>query len=295
MAGASRSAVRAISPSSQKNTPGFSHAKKELSGVSQPTYDTDSMGEDWICRELNELKKTVEKSMKSYRFSEAVEAIYSTIWDKYADWFLESQKIFKNLPLLKCTFEDLLIIAHPFMPFITETIWQSLSWTSGMIINASWPEPLVFDPISAESFERLKLTVEEARKVLAGLKDTVRGISVGLLYGDDGLVADNAELIRALTHTDRIAPTSGAPRGIRLAVPGREVYLDVPAEIVKTYKSDLESRILAVGRELDALNARMLNPRYVEKAPAHLVAETRTLIKEKEDLIARLKLELSVI
>ena len=258
-------------------------------------YDTDSMGEDWICRELDNLKKTVEHCMKHYRFSEAVEAIYSTIWDKYADWFLESQKLFKNLPLLKRTLEDLLIISHPFMPFLTETIWQALSWTDGLLITQKWPESLVYDPISAEQFERLMLTVSEARKVLAGLKDTVKGISVGLLYGDDGLVADNAELIRHLTRTDYIRPTDGTPKGIRLALSGREVYLDVPADIVKTYKAQLENRILSVGRELDALNARMFNPNYVAKAPAHLVEETKKGITEKKALIERLKLELSVI
>ena len=186
-------------------------------------------------------------------------------------------------------------MAHPFMPFVTETIWQALSWTDGLIINQKWPESLVFDPISAENFERLMLTVSEARKVLAGLQDTVKGISVGLLYGDDGLIADNAELVRHLTRTDFIKSTDGTPRGIRLALSGREVYLDVPADIVKTYKAQLENRILAVGRELDALNARMFNPNYVAKAPAHLVEETKKGIEEKKALIDRLKLELAVI
>ena len=259
------------------------------------TYDTLSASEDWICRELNNLKTTVEKSMKSYRFSEAVEAIYSTIWDKYADWFLESEKIFKNLPLLQLTLEHLLIIAHPFMPFVTETIWQSLSWTEGLLINQKWPTRLEFDPISAEQFERLQDTVLEARRVLAGLKTSVRGIDVGLLYGDDGLVEENAGLIRFLTHVDKIGPTKGSPRGIRLALSGREVYLDVPEEIVKVYRSTLEERILSVGRELDALEARMMNPNYVDKAPQALVQETRQGIEEKKALISRLKLELDVI
>ncbi len=259
------------------------------------TYDTDNIGEDWICRELNTLRSHLEKDFKNYRFAEGVETLYNTIWDKYADWFLESQKLLKNIPLLKRTLEDILIMAHPFMPFLTETIWQSLSWTNGLIINQKWPSKFEYDPISAEQFERLMLTVSEARKVLAGLKDTVKGISVGLLYGDDALVADNAKLIRFLTRTDYIKPTEGAPKGIRLAVVGREVYLDVPAEIVKTYKDQLTERILAVGRELDALNARMYNPNYVKKAPAHLVEETKKGIEEKKTLIERLKLELSVI
>ncbi|MBQ6320920.1 valine--tRNA ligase [Candidatus Saccharibacteria bacterium] len=279
--------------SHEKNQTEFSLAKK-TSGDSLH-YDTLSMSEDWICRELNNLAKTVAKDLKTYRFAEAVEAIYDTIWNKYADWFLESEKIFKNLPLLQRTLENILVIAHPFMPFVTEAIWQALSWTEGFIINQPWPTNLVFDPISAENFTRLQETVLETRRVLAGLKDAVKGVDIGLLYGDDSLIEDNAELLRALTHTDKISPTKGTPRGIRLALPGREVYLDVTDDILAKYKDALTERILAVGRELDALNTRLQNPNYVTKAPAHLVEETRSAITEKQSLISRLKLELSVI
>ncbi|MBQ8996802.1 valine--tRNA ligase [Candidatus Saccharibacteria bacterium] len=293
VAGATRTALRSNRLVDEGNQTEFSLAKK-TSGDSLH-YDTLSMSEDWICRELNSLAKSVAKDLKSYRFAEAVEELYSTIWDKYADWFLESEKIFKNLPLLKRTLENLLIIAHPFMPFVTETIWQALSWTDGFLINQSWPTPLNFDPISAENFTRLQETVLEARRVLAGLKDAVKGVDIGLLYGDDGLIEENAELLRALTHTDKIGPTKGSPRGIRLALSGREVYLDVSDDILKVYKDALTERILSVGRELDALEKRLENPNYVAKAPAHLVEETRQGIADKTALISRLKQELTVI
>ena len=86
-----------------------------------------------------------------------------------------------------------------------------------------------------------------------------------------------------------------APRGLRLALANRELYLDVPEKVVRDYKDALEERILSVGRELDALNLRMSNPNYVERAPAHLVKETTDQIKEKEALISRLKTELEII
>ena len=86
-----------------------------------------------------------------------------------------------------------------------------------------------------------------------------------------------------------INPLNGAPRGLRLALANHELYLDVPEKVVAEYKDALTERILAVGRELDALNMRMMNPNYVEKAPEHLVKETRDAIAEKEALIARLK------
>ena len=258
-------------------------------------YTTENMGEDWICRELDDCLEQIEKDMKEYRFSEAVETLTTTIWDKYASRFIESQKIYKNVPLLKKTLEMILIMLHPFAPFVTEAIWQNLSWTEGMIINAEWPSRLEFDPISAENFERLMVVVSEARRVLNELSALSKGKKYGLLYGDDSLVDDNSLLVQKMSGVSSIAPTEGQPRGIRLAVANSEAYLDVPAEVVSKYKDALTERILAVGRELDALNARMMNPRYVEKAPANLVKETEDGIKEKSALIERLKKELEVI
>ena len=256
---------------------------------------TENMGEDWICREINNCLEMVEKDMKEYRFAEAVETLYQTIWDKYADWFLESQKLFQNAGLLKTTLKTLLIALHPFAPFVTEAIWQNLDWTDGFIATAKWPEKLKFDPISAEEFENIRIIVSEVRTTLQSLPGTNNAKKYNLLYDNDSLVADNSLLIKSLTRVPTINALDGAPRGLRLALANRELYLDVPAKVVEEYKEALTEKILAVGRELDALNMRMMNPNYVDKAPAHLVKETRDAITEKEALIARLKNELELI
>ena len=266
-------------------------------GMSDEThsYTTDNMGEDWICRELNNCLEQVEQDMASYRFAEAVETLYSTIWDKYADWFLESQKIYKNIPLLKKTLETLLITLHPFAPFVTEAIWQNLSWTDGFIATAKWPSSLKYDPISASEFESLIAVVQEVRGTLQALPGANNAKKYDLLYDNDSLVADNLLLIKTLTKVPATTALEGSPRGLRLALANHELYLDVPEKVVKEYKDALTEKILSVGRELDALNLRMQNPNYVERAPAHLVLETKEQIKEKEQLISRLKSQLEVI
>jgi valyl-tRNA synthetase len=264
-------------------------------GDTSGSYTTNNMGEDWICREINDCLKQVEQSMKNYRFSEAIETLYQTIWDKYADWFLESQKIYRNVPLLKTTLEALLIAIHPFAPFVTEAIWQNLSWTEGFIITQKWPHELKFDPISAQNFESLIGIVSEVRGTLQALPGTNNAKKYALMYDNDSLVEDNSLLIRTLAKVSTINPLNGAPRGLRVALANHELYLDVPEKVVAEYRDSLTEKILAVGRELDSLNARMLNPNYVDKAPAHLVKETRDAIKEKEGLIARLKNQLELI
>ncbi len=262
---------------------------------SSAEYSTDAMGEDWICREINECAKQVEQDMKQYRFAEAVETLYQTIWDKYADWFLESQKIYRNAALLKATLEHLLIILHPFAPFVTETIWQNLSWTEGFIITKKWPSRLNYDPITAEQFESIRTIVSEVRGTLQALPGTNNSQKYPLLYDKDSLVEDNLLLIKALTRVPDINALDGKPRGLRLALANHELYLDVPENVVNNYKDALTEKILSVGRELDALNARMMNPNYVAKAPEHLVKETQDQIKEKQALITRLKTQQELI
>ena len=258
-------------------------------------YTTLNMGEDWICREINSCLDQVEYDMLNYRFAEAVETLYQTIWDKYADWFLESQKIYKNTKLLKTTLTTLLIALHPFAPFVTETIWQNLSWTEGFIATAKWPARLKYDPISAEEFENIRNIVSEVRGTLTALPGTNNAKKYSLLYDNDSLIEDNRLLIKTLTKVPAISYLEGSPRGLRLALANHELYLDVPEKVVKEYRDTLTERILSVGRELDSLNLRMENPNYVNRAPAHLVKETEDQIKEKEALIARLKTELDLI
>ena len=253
------------------------------------------MGEDWICREINECLSQVESSIKTYRFAEAVEVLHQTIWDKYADWFLESQKIFKNVDLLKKTLETILIALHPFAPFVTEAIWQNLSWTEGFIATTNWPARLKYDPISAAEFESLIAVVSEVRGTCAALPGANNAKKYSLLYDNDSLVEDNLLLIQTLTKVPAINSLDGHPRGLRLALANHELYLDVPEKVVSEYRDTLTEKILAVGRELNALNARMMNPNYVERAPEHLVKETKDGIKEKEALISRLKTQLEII
>lgn len=258
-------------------------------------YTTNNMGEDWICREINQARGVLEQCMAEYRFSEAVETIYELIWDKYADWFLESQKLFKNISLLKVSLESILIMLHPFAPFVTEAIWQNLSWTDGMIIDQMWPSLMNFDLISGENFERLIEVVSNIRGMETALAKFNRGKKFTLLVGEGILVNDNLLLIKFLSRVPAISSTNGAPRGLRLAIANHELYLDVPERVIVDYKDELENKILAIGRELDNLNARMMNPRYVEKAPAGLVRETRNSIAEKEELIEKMKSQLNII
>lgn len=245
----------------------------------------------WIIRQLNDAANNIAVRLEQYRFSEASETVYHTIWDDVADWYIESSKTAINRPLLSWVLATSLKIAHPFAPFVTETIWQTLNYTDGILMREAWPTPEKFDPIAAEQFEQLKLLVAEGRWVIAELPGNKK---YRLLYGNDSLIADNQDTIKHLMRLEAIEHTD-QPRGLRLAAANREAWLDIDSETLYQHQENLEMRLAEARQKLTGLKKRLENPTYVEKAPAHLVEETREQLAEQEKIITRLVSELEVI
>ncbi len=245
----------------------------------------------WIIRQLNDAANNIAVRIEQYRFSEASETVYHTIWDDVADWYIESSKTAINRPLLSWVLATSLKIAHPFAPFVTETIWQTLNYTDGILMREAWPTPEKFDPIAAEQFEQLKLLVAEGRWVIAELPGNKK---YRLLYGNDSLIADNQDTIKHLMRLEAIEHTD-QPRGLRLAAANREAWLDIDSETLYQHQENLEMRLAEARQKLAGLKKRLENPTYVEKAPAHLVEETREQLAEQEKIITRLVSELEVI
>ena len=245
----------------------------------------------WIIRQLNDAANNIAVRIEQYRFSEASETVYHTIWDDVADWYIESSKTAINRPLLSWVLATSLKIAHPFAPFVTETIWQTLNYTDGILMREAWPTPEKFDPIAAEQFEQLKLLVAEGRWVIAELPGNKK---YRLLYGNDSLIADNQDTIKHLMRLEAIEHTD-QPCGLRLAAANREAWLDIDSETLYQHQENLEMRLAEARQKLAGLKKRLENPTYVEKAPAHLVEETRDQLAEQEKIITRLVSELEVI
>lgn len=245
----------------------------------------------WIIRQLNDAANNIAVRLEQYRFSEAAETVYHAIWDDVADWYIESSKTAINRPLLSWVLATSLRITHPFAPFVTETIWQTLNYTDGILMRDSWPTPEQYDEVEAEQFERIKELVSEGRWVITELPGNKK---YRLLYGNDSLVKENADTIKHLMRLASIEHTD-QPRGLRLAAANREVWLDIDDETLYQHQTELEMRLNKARQTLSGLRARLDNSTYVEKAPAYLVEETRQQLAEQEKLIQRLISELEVI
>lgn len=250
-----------------------------------------TIADHWIIRQLTNAAAEIEGQISSYRFAEAAETVYHTIWDDVADWFVEASKIEENLDMLTWVLDTSLKIAHPFAPFVTETIWQSLDWHNDMLMTTQWPTGAAYNDIAAAEFARLQHLVVEARYVMSELPGNERH---AMLYQDDSLIADNAGLIKHLARLKDIQPVD-QPRGLRLATSGRAAWLDLSEELMYEHQTNLETRLAETRAFVNNLESRLANENYVKKAPEHLVQESKEQLESKQKLIERLESELEVL
>ena len=147
------------------------------------------------------------------------------------------------------------------------------------------------DEIAAAEFGRLKHLITEARFVINELPGNER---YSLLYQNDSLIADNADLIKRLAKLKDVQVVDQA-RGLRLANSGREAWLDVPAKTLSEHQTNLEVRLAEAQALIKTLKARLENENYVAKAPAELVEETKAQLEQKQALVERLVHELEIL
>lgn len=250
--------------------------------------EPQTLADHWIVRELENASNSIEKAINSYRFAEAGESLYHAIWDSVADWYVESSKNSDNLDMLAWVLETILKLAHPLAPFVTETIWQTIPWDDTLLINQDWPTRPEYSDISAEQFEQLKELVSEIRFVTSSLPGNDR---YGIIYYQDSLIEDNTELIKQLTRVPEIKHEENAS-GLRLAVPGREAWLNVPIKVMSEHRTNLEMRLADMRRDASVIENRLSNEGYIAKAPASLVEDSRRQLEEKMERINKIAAEL---
>lgn len=252
---------------------------------SEKPLEAISPADHWVVRELDRAISDIDNHMKNYRFAEAAETVYHTIWSTVADWYIEASKTQENPELLAWVLETCLKITHPFAPFVTETIWQTLSWTEGTLASEKLAEALSYNEVEALQFERIQDLVSEIRLITAELPGRQR---YNLLFERDELIRTNAETIRHLSRVPQVLKTD-APHGFSLAASGLGAYLDVPAKVLAEYKNDLNERIDKVSAEIELFEKRLSNENYIAKAPAHLVEETREEFSNKKAELDKIK------
>ena len=249
-----------------------------------------SIADHWVLWKLDMARKQIDKFMEEYRFAEAVDTVYHTIWHDVADWYLEASKETPNPSVLSWVLEISLKLAHPFAPFVTETVWTTLEGDRPLLISSPWPKKPDYDTIAAMQFEKLQELVLETRFVAAELP----GGKQTVLYEHDSLIAENESLLQRLAGLAAVKRVD-QPQGLRLAVPNREAWLAVDADTLYEHQSRLEARLAECKTRIVQLEARLSNENYVQQAPAKVVEETREQLNDQRELETRLGRELSAL
>lgn len=261
-------------------------------GEEEPSRDPEPFtdADHWMLRQLNDASERIGKLISDYRFAEAYELMYHTVWDDFADWYIEASKVTQNTSVLTHALRTILKFSHPFAPFVTETIWQTLKWESGLLITSSWPSAQAFDADAAKRFEGLQAIVTEARTVITDLGQGKQT----LLYRQDELIDQTKDVLVHLARLKGVEQVSEA-RGLRLAVAHHEAWLDIDEATLAEHKGKLQARIDEANEQIKKLEGRLSNKSYVDNAPEAVVRQTRDQLADAQVLTERLQRELTVI
>lgn len=261
-------------------------------GEEEPSRDPEPFtdADHWMLRQLNDASERIGKLISDYRFAEAYEQMYHTVWDDFADWYIEASKVTQNTSVLTYALETILKFSHPFAPFVTETIWQTLKWEEGLLITNTWPVAKTFDAEAAKRFEGLQAIVTEARTVTTDLGQGKQT----LLYRQDELIDLTKDVLVHLARLKSVEQVSEA-RGLRLAVAHHEAWLDIDEDTLAEHKGKLQARIDETNDQIKKLEGRLSNKSYVDNAPETVVQQTRDQLADAQVLSERLQRELTVI
>jgi len=266
--------------------------------VAKATLPVGSLADQWILSRFNRAVIDSNTALAAYRFDQYARACYDFFWRDFCDWYVEAAKPAMKDParsastasVLATVLDGVLRLMHPMIPFITERIWWQLNKPTRLIL-AKWPEAGEINSAAEETFGKLQEVIVAIRNVRNEYKiDPRKPVTVSLSVPAEfkSQIESNRELIEvlAICTVVKAEPNLATPaNAARAMAAGIEVYvegvIDPDAE-----KARVSKRIETLKQKRTALQGRLASPAYTDKAPAHLVQQTR-------DELAAVELELS--
>ncbi len=252
--------------------------------------------ERWILSRCSAAAAEVNKSLDAFRFDEASNAIYQFFWHEFCDWYIEMSKPVlmgregtaedqeRARQVLLTVLDESLRLLHPFMPFITEEIWQKLGPTDASIMIASYPEAnsARTDTDAEELVTAMQTIITTVRNQRASRNLSNKDPITLYLSIDDperrALVESNAYLIKELAKLSNVKIGEPAPeKAHRDVASGIEFAIELPdVEITGEMIAKIEKEIAGLEKELAGVDGRLGNPQFVEKAPSHVIEGAKT-------------------
>lgn len=275
-----------------------------------------TLAERWVLSRFARVNERVTRLLEDYQFGEAGRELYDFLWGEYADWLIEISKIRlysevedesnkeATRQVLLAILDRILRLLHPFMPFVTEEIWQHLPGASESIMISPWPVSeaslvdeqaesdmnVVMDVIRAIRNARAEFGVEAGRRVNAV-------VVTGAQYD---MILSQESVIKALARVEPLRVVRDLPerpkQALHAVAGGVEVYLPLAGLVdLDVERTRLRKEIDALNEHIARLEARLANASFVAKAPPEVVEKECERLESQRDKVAKLRTRLQAI
>ena len=266
----------------------------EVAEIKQPEYAVIAL--DWYHAKFQKTLVEIEDHFSKYRLSDALMTTYKLIWDDFCSWLLEMVKPAYGAPIDKITYravvailESNLKVLHPFMPFLTEEIWQFLEKRTPeqALIVASWPEQKPYEHALLDGFEFASDVVSGIRTIRKEKNIAFKNPIELLVLNKESQTKDFDVIITKLGNISNLTyTTETVENALSFRVKSNEYFIpandsiDVAAELLK-----LEEELKYTEGFLKSVQKKLSNERFVSGAPEQVVASEK---KKEADAVAKI-------
>jgi len=287
-------------------------------GYDDIDYNQLSLPDRWILSRLNIVTENVNDALDNYRFNEAAGTIYKFVWHEFCDWYLEIIKPTlyakekqnerqSTLSVLRRVLQDILLLLHPFMPFVTEEIWHKLPGTEGSIMKAAFPATSS-DYLITKKDPEAESKMEVITEIISGIRN-IRGemniapsltLEASVQSQDELKIETLKQYQDIIINLARLKSFSASESGIRpkssatAIVNGASIFVSLEGIIDFAKEADrLEKGINKLTKELSAVSNKLGNKNFLNKAPADVVEKVKekntALLEKQQKLQANLE------
>ena len=285
---------------------------------SDDSVRNNAVAVQWMEQRMAQVIEEIEKDFDQYRLSEALMATYKLVWDDFCSWYLEMVKPAYGTPIDRETydatiniFSRLMLLLHPFMPFVTEEIWHALqglgkSDEQQQFINANYSIMNQHMPTSVFFDQRMLDEFDTAREVIAGVRNirNTRNLSpkealeVSFIAADDRYRFDHFYgIVRKLANVSAISEVKEKPAGaLSFMVGTMECFVPMPENVNKDEElKKLQDELKYAEGFLNSVLKKLSNEKFVNGAPAAVIEKERNKQRDAETKIAALKAQIEAL
>jgi valyl-tRNA synthetase len=276
-----------------------------------PVDDKLEIADKWVLSKLNTLISEVTDNMENYELGVAIQKLYDFIWDIYCDWYIEMTKarLFSDdaerkqtaISVLVYVLDQVLRLLHPYMPFITEEIWQSIPHEGEALIVAQWPQYRADLAFKAEedAMESVMAAIRAIRNRRTEMNvPPSKKAALHIFTAKPQIFHEGEGFLQRLAYADEVKLLDSEPANLDGMVTITTV--DAKLYIPMCQLVDVEKEIARISKELEgqkkflaSLEGKLSNEKFVSRAPEAVVAAEREKAGKTAELIAQLEQSLA--